>query len=202
MMKRDGSWAHGDWMMTSTGKKFWPEDPRPEELDIVDIAHGLANQIRFGGQIKERYTVAQHSVHVLELVMLQEAKDKLHVVDWQALKLAALLHDGAEAFLGDMPTPVKRALPDYKRLEGLCMAAIESRWVGYVAPQERHIIKAADLDMLAVEARRFYGKVATADWNLSVPSDDATGIMEAEDVWGFDKARVLFLSQFHKLTQK
>lgn len=203
MAPRQGNWLAGDFMVTSTGKRFWAADPRPEELDIVDIAHGTANQIRFGGQINERYTVAQHQCHVLELVEAEEAKDgPIKVVDWATVKLGALVHDGAEAFLGDMPTPVKRLLPDYKALEALAMTAIERRWVGYIDPLERRIIKEADLNMLGAEARRFYGVAEVASWALKWPSEEATAIMAREPVWDFDRAKSTFLSHFYRLTKK
>ena len=88
----------GDWMTTFTGRQFWPLDPRPEEVCIEDIAHALANICRFGGHCKRFYSVAQHSILVADLVAQVEPQ----------FRLAALLHDAPEAYIGDMVRPLKR----------------------------------------------------------------------------------------------
>ncbi len=199
-MERKGNWHDGDWMMTASGRHFWPEDPRPKDLAIEDIAHGLANQIRFGGQINQRYTVAQHSVNVLELVVERYLSTSCGLyIDWPKIQMAALLHDGAEAFLGDMPTPVKRGLPDYKKMESMTMAAIEKRWDCAVSADEKRIIKDADLNMLTVEAQRFYGKKTTASWELMPPTSSATALIGRQNVWGFEVAKNAFLVNFENL---
>jgi len=94
----------GDWIQTYKGKKFWPLDPRPEEVNIEDIAHALSLICRFNGHCNEFYSVAQHSVLVSDIVRPPEA-------------FVALLHDGAEAYLGDVTSPVKRHLPNVKEIE-------------------------------------------------------------------------------------
>ena len=60
----------GDWMQTYSGFQFWPLDPRPEEIHVIDIAHSLANQCRYAGHCREFYSVAQHSV-LLKLPMAE-----------------------------------------------------------------------------------------------------------------------------------
>ena len=89
----------GDWMLTYTGKQFWPFDPHPEEVYIEDIAHALSNKCRFNGQSIPFYSVAQHSGLVSRIVIPEQ-------------KLPALLHDAAEAYSGDMIDPVKRHLEE------------------------------------------------------------------------------------------
>ena len=101
----------GDWMQTYTGKKFWPLDPRAEDVDIKDITHSLALQCRFNGHCKEFYSVAQHSVFVSKLVKESEA-------------LAALLHDSAEAYFGDIISPLKLFLPNVKKIEERLISVI------------------------------------------------------------------------------
>lgn len=58
----------GDWMQVYSGKQFWPLDPRPEEIEIEDIAHSLANMCRFAGHSEKFYSVADHSHRVAEYV--------------------------------------------------------------------------------------------------------------------------------------
>lgn len=54
----------GDWMQTASGRMFWPVDPRPEDVEINDIAHALSLTCRYCGHVREFYSVAQHSVLV------------------------------------------------------------------------------------------------------------------------------------------
>src|SRR5690242_11754504 len=86
----------GDWMQTYTGRRFWPLDPRVDDIDIGDIAHHLSLVCRFAGACREFYSVAQHCVGVSYVC---DPKDAL----W------GLLHDAAEAYVGDMVRPLKRS---------------------------------------------------------------------------------------------
>jgi len=95
----------GDWAQIYTGKKFWPLDPKPEEVDIKDISHSLAFQCRFNGHVKTFYSIAQHSVLVSKLVPEDQA-------------LAGLFHDASETYTGDIISPLKRFLPpEFKEIE-------------------------------------------------------------------------------------
>jgi hypothetical protein len=83
------------WFTTYTGKKFYPFNPRIEDIDIEDIAHALSLICRFGGHLPEHYSVAQHSVLVSYLVPIE-------------LRLEGLMHDAAEAYIGDVIRPIKK----------------------------------------------------------------------------------------------
>src|SRR5271165_7548492 len=85
----------GDWIQTYTGRVMYPLDPRPEEINIIDIAHALSNLCRFTGHVRTFYSVAEHSVRVSQHC---DPKDAL----W------GLLHDASEAYLADMSRPMKR----------------------------------------------------------------------------------------------
>lgn len=85
-----------NWIQTSGGKKFWPLNPRKGDVDIHDIAHALSNECRYNGHCSSFYSVAQHSV-LLSIAMAGKG-----------LARAALLHDASEAYLKDLPRPVKR----------------------------------------------------------------------------------------------
>jgi uncharacterized protein len=84
----------GDCIQTFSGQSFWPLDPREEEICLEDIAHSLSRQCRFAGHTRKFYSVAQHSVFVSRIV---PGKDAL----W------GLLHDASEAYLVDLPRPIK-----------------------------------------------------------------------------------------------
>lgn len=105
---------HGDWMQTFTGRQFWPLDPRTDEIDIRDIAHSLSMQCRYAGHVDRFYSVAEHSCHVSDVVARTHPEHAL----------AALLHDGSEAYLVDVPKPVKRFLTGYDVMEQNLMTAI------------------------------------------------------------------------------
>jgi len=92
------------WIQTYTGKKFYPLEPRAEDVCIEDIAHHLALTNRFSGATALPYSVAQHSVLV-----------SLHVPP--RLALHGLLHDAAEAYLADIPGPIKGDLPRFAAIE-------------------------------------------------------------------------------------
>lgn len=95
---------NGDWMLTRSGKRFYPCDPHPDDIDIEDIAVGLSAQYRFAGQTGTLLTVAEHSVWCSRYADLE-------------FKLEALLHDAVEAYISDIPSPAKRALPDFCAME-------------------------------------------------------------------------------------
>ena len=108
----------GDWILTRTGIQFWPLDPRVEEIKIEDIAHALAMQCRFSGHCAHHYSVAQHSVIVSANAPAEAA-------------LWGLLHDAAEAYLVDLPRPIKRYSElgsIYKTLEARIMRCIAEKF--------------------------------------------------------------------------
>ncbi len=148
----------GDWICTYTGIKFYPLDPRPEEVDIRDIAHALANICRFNGHCVRFYSVAQHSVLVSRIVPAKFAFE-------------ALLHDAAEAYVSDCPTPIKRELQLLTIMEHLVMGAIASRF-GLPKDGFHAEIHEADLIALATEKRDLMN-AERQDWgNLPVPMKD------------------------------
>lgn len=111
----------GNWMQTYTGEKFYPLDPRPEEVNEQDIAHALSLICRYGGHSLAFYSVAEHCV-LLSLAVPSE------------FALWALLHDAAEAYVGDMVRPLKRMLPHYSVIEDGVLAAILRRFDVEVGP--------------------------------------------------------------------
>ncbi|MDX1570018.1 MAG: hypothetical protein R3200_05985 [Xanthomonadales bacterium] len=164
---------------TAGGRAFDPIDPDPAVIDLRDIAHALSFVPRFGGHSRLFYSVAQHSVLVRDLVAEQCAEDRILG--------AALLHDAAEAYLLDMPSPIKRSLPDYTAAEKRLQRIIETRYgVAQLSDAERALIKEADQIALIWEQRDIMPAVAWAE----LPSLDRPAL----DVWSPDVARQAFLT--------
>jgi uncharacterized protein len=111
-------------------------DPKPEMICIEDIAHALSMQCRFGGHLPYFYSVAQHSW------MASTQAEEEH-------QLAALLHDASEAYLLDIPRPIKLRLANYKEIEDGVMKIIASKF-GFEYPLHQHV-KEVDELMLQLE---------------------------------------------------
>lgn len=101
----------GNWVQTYTGRRFYPLDPRPSEVDALDIAHALSLICRYGGHVSRFYSVAEHCVLMSQAVAPEFA-------------LWALLHDATEAYVGDMVRPLKHHLPEYVAIEDGVMRAV------------------------------------------------------------------------------
>jgi hypothetical protein len=107
----------GAWIQTFSGRKFWPLDPRPNEIAIEDVAHALSNVCRYGAHTRRFYSVAEHAVIV-----------SLHVPPHCARE--GLLHDTAEAYVGDMVRPLKHQpeMAEYRRAEEHIELAVRERF--------------------------------------------------------------------------
>jgi 5'-nucleotidase len=107
----------GHWMQTYLGGAYWPCDPRPEEVHIVDIAHHLSMLCRYTGACKGFYSVAEHSILVSYRVPQEHA-------------LTGLLHDATEAYVADVNRPVKHGpgMKGYRAIEMLNWLAIAEKF--------------------------------------------------------------------------
>lgn len=136
--RTEHNWHRGDWMQTYTGRAFYPLDPDPEQIDLLDIAHALGMQCRYNGHVHSFYSVAEHCVHVSTIVPAADA-------------LWALLHDATEAYVGDMIRPLKRHMPAYVAVEDAVMEAIAVRFGLSGAPHMPDTVKRADTQVLLDE---------------------------------------------------
>jgi hypothetical protein len=145
---------HAFWMTTSTGLHFYPKDPEHSSYRIEDIAHSLSQMCRFGGQCCSFYSVAEHSLLVSEVVARADP----------TLALWGLLHDAAEAYVLDLPRPIKY-LPEmapYRELEDRVQRAILST---FQLPLEKpQLVKEADRLVLRVEAEAL--GLLSKDWDV------------------------------------
>jgi 5'-deoxynucleotidase YfbR-like HD superfamily hydrolase len=175
--------ARGEWLQTYLGKRFYVCDPRPEDMDIEVIAHALSQQVRFSGHTRGAYSVAQHCVMVSDLSAREDA-------------LWGLLHDASEAYLVDIPSPLKR-LPEfsgYLALEAKIMAAICDR---YGLPREMPAsVRHADLVALVTEARDLMSPLQEGFYGGLTPPEPMSERVEPLDPY---RAKRLFLHRFRDL---
>ena len=129
------------YLSTYTGKKFFPFDPRPEQICIEDIAHGAFDALP-PGQCPYFYSVAEHSIYLVHFLP-------------DNLQLEGLLHDASEAYLADLPRPVKAGLPEYKAIEARVERVIAEK-LGLPFPMAPEV-KAADQALLKHEVFSFFG---------------------------------------------
>lgn len=176
----------GNWMQTFSGGAYWPEDPRPEDVRIADIAHHLSMICRFTGAVKRFYSVAEHSVHVSHLVPRADA-------------LAGLMHDATEAYLTDVNKPVKSSpeMQGYRELEALNWFVISRKFeLPSVLPQCVHD---ADVAMYLAEHDMLMRPPPFPDHSMGF----ATSIVPPRSWvagWSPEHAEENFLRRFAELT--
>jgi 5'-deoxynucleotidase YfbR-like HD superfamily hydrolase len=188
------------WQRMLSGRRLDLIDPSPLDIEIADIAHGLARVARWNGQTSGAhiFSVAQHTLLVEAVMRAQTPR-----ID-EKLRLAALLHDAPEYVIGDMISPFKAVLGgDYKLVEKRLLSAIHIRFglPRELDPSVTAQIKNADrgaayleATMLAgfseAEAKRLFGR----DPNLpeSMREDYLTP-------WNAAKAEKRFLARFNSL---
>ncbi len=164
------------WIQTVSGKRVDLPTPKLDQIDINDIAYALSMKCRFNGQCKKFYSVAEHSIRVSWLLP-------------PGLELAGLLHDANEAYLPDIPRPVKELIPQYKRVEEYMEEAINLKYGIELSDEDSRHIKCADNIMLATEARDLMGD--TDGWGLTeIP------LKRVIKPLSIDVARWMFLEAF------
>jgi hypothetical protein len=171
------------WMQTHSGGRFKPLSPDINLINIEDIATSLSNTCRFNGHCKQFYSVAQHSVIVSYLVP-------------EEFRLDALMHDSAEAYVGDIPSPIKLILGDViKKLESGIYKQIAKKYgLSAVIPKE---VKHADVKAMLWEKRDLL-TVNDIDWNIDEENYHPLPDIILEPVLPY-AAKKAFLERFHEL---
>jgi len=174
----------GGWMQIANGHLFHPLDPRTDEVFIEDIAQSLSRQIRYNGMSDGVINVAQHSCQCAWLAEQSGGDAKV--------QLAMLMHDAAEAYIGDMIRPLKVLIPEFAKIEDKIMATIVERF---------------NLPSISHKAQKYYDNMAMA-WekrDMFRSSREWPGMLEVPSwipvmsEWGFDYSSTRFLRMFEYL---
>jgi 5'-deoxynucleotidase YfbR-like HD superfamily hydrolase len=188
------------WQRMLSGRRLDLLNPSPRDIEIADIAHGLARVARWNGQTggAHIFSVAQHTL-LVEAVM-RERTPRVDI----GVRLAALLHDAPEYVIGDMISPFKAVLGgDYKAVEKRLLAAIHIRFgLPPVLPAEiTQLIKAADKGAAYLEATELAG-FARAEARRLFGRDPGLPLATRQDyltAWTAARAEKRFLARFKTL---
>jgi len=188
-MDLKGNDTSSAWIETFTGKKFYLLEPRIEDIDILDIAHGLALQCRWTGQCRFHYSVAQHSYYCSFLGPSESALERL-------------LHDSSESVMGDMNRPLKHftnAGESYRAQEKVIQQAIRQRFGLPVT--ECPSVHIADNQMLYVEKKQLMTALPwdDVDWLKKSDSEDLGSANIIIEQWSPSHAEAMFLNRFKEL---
>ena len=168
---------------TFSGKYVNVFEPTEDMICIEDIAHALSHQCRFGGHLPRFYSVAEHSILCSQLVFGSKTE-----------KFNALMHDASEAYLLDIPSPIKKGLANYKDLEDGLMHVIANKF-GFEWPMTE-TVRQVDERMLHYE------------WNAIMLNEGESKITidsRVYELFNYDKpeyAKHDFIKQFNILKQK
>lgn len=175
------------WMETYSGKLVFVSDFRPNMVEEVDIAHALAHQCRYAGHCSSYYSVAEHCCHVSDWVLLQSGS--------YCLAQSALLHDAAEAYLIDVPRPVKAQLSEYKRLEKEIMSVIVNTFD--IRHPSVDIIRQADERILIDEKKALFPR-SQHKWGPELDGLKPLGV--TIEGWDPTRAKEQFLRRLFCIT--
>jgi len=190
------------WQRMLSGRRLDLLDPSPLDIEMEDVAHGLARVARWNGQTEGAhiFSVAQHSLLVESL-----ARTKTPRLD-HSRRLAVLLHDAPEYVIGDMISPFKAVIGDaYKGVERRLLTAIHLRF-GLPAnspPELEHLIKSADRAAAYLEATRLAGFDAAEARRFFGRPPVISAAIERDYLkpWPAETAQARYLDRFKKLTK-
>lgn len=190
------------WQRMLSGRRLDLLDPSPVDVEIEDIAHGLARVARWNGQTSgdHAFSVAQHSLLVEQIV------ERIAKQPTPALLLTALLHDAPEYVIGDMISPVKQAIGDggYRAVEDRLQAAINLRFglAGTTPAKTKKTIKEADFIAAYYEATRLAGfKEEEAITYFGRPTKMAPDGLKLEPMTT-NEAQAAFITRFEALADR
>jgi len=191
------------WQRMLSGRRLDLLDPSPLDIEIEDIAHGLARVARWNGQTAGAhiYSVAQHCL-LVEAV----ARSRVPRLD-RTRRLVVLLHDAPEYVIGDMISPFKAVIGDaYKAVEQRLLAAIHLRFGLPPKPPADliRLTKAADQAAAYLEATRLAGFAAAEARRFFGPAPVFSATIERDYLtpWPAETAQARYLERFGQLLDK
>lgn len=170
------------WMQLYSGEPFYPLAATEDDIQIVDIAHALGMVCRYAGHVRRFYSVAEHCV------LLSHTVDPEHAL-W------ALLHDAAEAYVGDMVRPLKHEMPEYRAAEDRLLAVIADK---FGLPGHEMPTQVAEHDTrIVVDERQELMAPSRLPWGLL---DGYTPLGVQIVGWSPQRAEAEYLARFNELT--
>lgn len=177
------------WIQTYTGAAF-ELPPRPSGVCLRDIARSLSMQCRFNGHVTRYYSVAEHSIHMSDYA--RTALGDLGAARW------ALLHDAPEAYLSDIPTPLKAMLPGYREMEEEVEKAILDHIGWYPDVISRAVVKELDSRILVDERRHLLG-APPKPWAMDQHQIIGIGLGSGALGMTWQEAEAVFLGRLSEL---
>ena len=177
------------YIQTYTGRLVNPFDIKEGDISIEDIAHSLSMQCRFNGNTNKFYSVAEHSINVSLILSSMPAKTQL----------LGLLHDATEAYLSDIPTPVKKYLPDYLSIEEKLSTDIYRELhpqYGDLSVNDFYLVNLVDKELTVLEGREFMGGKV---WDNKPSSFGPNPGFSLDTVWGVEEIKDMYLELYSRL---
>ena len=141
------------YITTYTEKHFDPLNPDMTQVNIQDIAHALSFICRGNGHVKSFFSVGQHCINAAREAALRGYSDRVI--------LACLIHDAGEAYMSDVPRPLKASMPEYVHAEDRLLELIYEKFLGSpLTPEEHRLVKAIDNDLLYYDLKELLGEVS------------------------------------------
>ena len=177
---------NGPLILLSSGNYFSYKDIKSNKYLIEDIAHGLSHVCRFAGHTERFYSVAEHCYHAS------------YVIEDQQFALDALMHDASEAYLGDIPRPLKALLPEYVEIEKQVEAEIAKEF-NLTYPMSE-AVKLVDIRLLATEKQLVMNFLNNTDsWEYL---DGVAELPLRLLCWSPKVSKEKFLDRYYELVQQ
>lgn len=173
------------YITTYLGLHFDPLAPDMEKIRIEDVAHALSMTCRGNGHVKTFFSVGRHCINCCREALARGYADKV--------ALACLVHDASEAYMSDVPRPLKQVLPQYVEAEERLLALIYRKFLGEsLTKEEQALVKEVDDAMLYYDMLELLGeKVAEKAPDVHIPL--------SYDVAAFDEVEKEYLKLFNDL---
>lgn len=184
------------WILTASGRKFFPANPSIDAINIGDIGHALSNLCRFAGHTSRFYSVASHSRLVVQILNYWKQSP--------AIQLSGLLHDATEAYLVDVPAPIKQmeCMAGYRELEYKVAELIEKKF-HLLFPLDHPMVKKADIAALKLEAEYFMCNpkdwVSINAFDMDLKGLNAVDLLEKNYT---ECSRAGFVMLYHELVEQ